>query len=366
MADKITGTARRRLLYLATSMNIGGTETNLFRLIEHFITEYDVTVAVLKETGYYGGVLSENGINVVRLPGFLAVLSYLNENKFDILHTSLYRANVIGRVAGRMAGVPVVISSRQAMDKWRSPWQVALDRLTDGLAHHIICNSKACLSALVKEGYPAQRASVIYTGIDPLVFNMAESKSAARTALGLPENEPVALMISRLHAEKGFDFMPLIASMMPKGIFVIAGDGPLKEPVSAELKKLGLYDRFRFLGWRQDIARLMRASDLMLMPSREESFPQAALEAAGCGLPVVGFDIGGMKELIDDGQSGFLVSHMNFQAFADCANKLVSDLPTAKRMGLLAYERSKTFTLKNMTAKTGELYASLLGEKTTT
>jgi glycosyltransferase involved in cell wall biosynthesis len=322
--------------------------------------EYDITVGVLKETGYFGGLLAENGINVVRLPGFWPLFSYLKSNKFDIIHSCLYRANVVARIAGRLAGVPAVISSRRAIDKWRAPWQVLLDRITDGLADKIICNSKAAQAAVINEGYPEQRTEVVYNGIDETEFNTNETKHSARQALNLPFDKPVALITSRLHNEKGADLIPMIAEKMPGVIFLVAGDGPLKSSIIDRANKLGIAARFHFLGWRKDVARLMRAADFMLMPSREESFPQAALEAAACGLPVVGFDIGGMRELIDDGQSGFLVSYMNIQAFIDAANILASDTGRACRMGQLAREKSRSFTMKNMFEKTEVVYRALL------
>jgi|GEM_PF-2310157 len=360
MAGKIMSMPRRHIFYLSTSLNIGGSETNLFRLVKHFMDEYDVTVAVLKEAGYFGGILAQNGIKVVHLPGIWAVASYLRKNSVDILHSFLYRANITGRIAGRIAGVPIIISSRRAIDKWRNAWQVVLNRLSDGLANHIVCNSQASSKELVNEGYPQSRISVIYNGVDNAVFNMNESQDSARNTLGLTPAEPIALIVARLHLEKGIDLLPAIASKMPRGIFVVAGDGPLKKPFIDELKKLGLFSRFVFLGWRQDVASLMRAADFMLMPSREESFPQAGLEAAACGIPIVGFDIGGMRELVEDGQSGFLVSYMNIQAFADAANIFAIDRARARRMGALACSKAVQYSLKAMLTRTEELYKSLL------
>jgi hypothetical protein len=140
-----------KLLYLITSLNIGGTEKFLVQLVDHLHDEYDITVCYMKDKGALGESLTQKGISVVSYPGFTGLIKFLKQEGFQLLHTFLYRANITGRIAGKIAGVPIIVSTRQAIDLWRRPYQVWLDLATERFSDLIIANSQATRDVLIKK-----------------------------------------------------------------------------------------------------------------------------------------------------------------------------------------------------------------------
>src|SRR3989339_1686908 len=139
-----------KVLYLATSLNIGGTEQFLASFVEGLHARYDFTIGYLKEKGYFGELLASRGYTVEHFPSLPRLFGYCRKHRFDILHTFLYRANILGRIAGRTAGVPVVVSTQQAMDIWKSRPLIWLDRCTVPLYDAVITNSRAAKEFMQK------------------------------------------------------------------------------------------------------------------------------------------------------------------------------------------------------------------------
>lgn len=350
--------AKPKVFYLSTSLNLGGTEKNMETFISGLRDRYDFTVGYLKQNGLVGKRLAEAGIEVRKFGGLLELAGYLKKNRFDIVQTFLYRANIMGRIAGMMAGCPVVLSTQQSIDSWKNPFFAWLDGFTARRwCRLIIANSNTAKEVLCdREGIPPEKIRVVYNGIDAPKFEEAPGSGRGAAAPSGAER-PVVVWTSRLHKEKGADLLPDIAAKVPKGSFVIAGDGPERYALETAVRLFGVEKRFSFLGWNQDVPGLLAASDLLLLPSREESFPLSVLEAMAAGLPVVAADVGGVRELVQDGKTGILVRKGDVQGFAAAVNRLAGDPALRKSMGESARKIARGFTESKMINSIDSVYS---------
>jgi glycosyltransferase involved in cell wall biosynthesis len=239
-----------------------------------------------------------------------------------------------------------------------------IDRLTSPLADAIMVNSRtAAESVLKREKFSAKKVRVVYNGIDHRALTATDSREKVRSTLGIAHSAPVIISVARLHREKGSDFIPEIAENVRSAVFLMVGDGEERKPLERDLGQRGLLNRFLFTGWRSDIADLLKASDIFLLPSREESFPQAILEAMACSLPVVAVEIGGVKELVNDRTSGFLVKAGNVKGFSEALNHLIENPDEMRRMGNEGYRISLQFSENKMVQDMRGLYQEQLSRK---
>jgi glycosyltransferase involved in cell wall biosynthesis len=335
-----------KLLYLITSLNIGGTEKFLVQLVDHLHDEYDITVCYMKDKGALGESLAQKGIPVVSYPGFTGLVKFMKQERFQLLHTFLYRANITGRIAGKIAGVPITVSTRQAIDLWRRPYQVWLDLATERFSDLIIANSQATRDVLIKkERVRPDKIEVVYNGVPPSISVKGRDRHAVRAALSIPDDAKVVISVTRLHYDKGTDYLAAIfKDVTEEAWFLIVGDGPERTRLAEQVQTMGLTDRTIITGWRNDIGDMLRTADVFLLPSREESFPQAVLEAMACGLPVVAADVGGVQELVKQGTTGILVRPGDTAGFSRALNELLSDRDRLQRTGDRGREKSSQFS----------------------
>ncbi|HBU69393.1 MAG TPA: hypothetical protein DEE98_03310 [Elusimicrobia bacterium] len=352
-----------KVFCLITSLNTGGTEKFLVTLLETLKNDYDFSVGYLKEKGYFGAYLEQKGFKVSKFSQVLLPLR-LKQLKPAIVHTFLYRANIVGRIAAKIAGVPAVISTQQAIDAWKNPVHTAADSLSSVFCDLIVANSKATKDILSsREGINPDKIEVVYNGINFGAFKPQKDRTEVRKALSLELDDTVVACVSRLHEEKGADLLPLIAEKVKNAVFIVAGEGPAREGMETRIKSLGLENRFKLLGERHDISDLLGASDIFLLPSREESFPQGILEAMASSLPVVASDVGGVSELVEDKRTGFLVEPLSVSGFAESLNYLIEHKGYSQNMGAQGREKSAGFTEEAMTANINILYQNILKEK---
>jgi glycosyltransferase involved in cell wall biosynthesis len=351
-----------RVLLLSTSLNIGGTEKFLFTLLDKLKDKYDFRIGYLKEKGAIGSSIEKRGFELKRFGSIFSLFFYLKKQNFDAVHTFLYRANIVGRLAAKIAGVPVIISTQQAIDDWKKPVHVFLDRWTAAFCDLIIANSvfaKNLMSS--REKIPQAKIAVVHNGIDPESFRARTNRTEARASLGIGPDAFVVVSVLRLHKEKGADLLLDIAERAPAAHFVVVGDGPLKASLQTRLKESRLDGRFLLLGFRDDIPDLLAMSDLFLLPSREESFPQAILEAFLAGLPVVASDVGGVRELVDEGKNGFLSRPGNVPEFVDLIDKIRKNAEKGKTMGENGRQKALSFSEKKMIIDVASIYDKLIG-----
>lgn len=364
MADKIN------ILHLITSLNIGGTEKYLLYITRALKSNFNFCVGYLKQEGHVADELKREGIQIYRLNNLYNLFRFLKKNKIYILHTHLYRANIIGRIIGKVANVPVIVSSQRSIDGWKKFYYVLLDRITARFNDCIIANSQETKKILIKrEKIEPDRISVIYNGVDIKDYVLGVGPTSLRTELKIGINTPVIGYVGRLHREKGVDLIPEIVSklkqIIPKFKFIIIGEGPFKEELKKYIKKYGLTEDIILLDCRQNILDYIAIMNIVILPSREESFPQVILEAMKMAKPVVATDVGGVKELVINDLNGILISPYNPEAFVKAICRILQDKNKAYAMGEAGKKHViENFPIDKMIKQTEQIYTKLIDEKT--
>ncbi|MCK5534719.1 glycosyltransferase [bacterium] len=360
------------VLHLITSLNVGGTEKYLLTLIKEQKSKFNVLVGYIKEKGLIGKELEELGIKVYKLNSLYKIYRFIKIRKIDILHTHLYRANILGRVIGKIASLPIIISSQQSIDNWKKFYHVWLDRFTACFIDCIITNSEVAKTILSRrEKVDNRKIHVVYNGVNTNIFNPRVKVNLIREKWGLGSKDFVVGSILRLHQEKGADYIPEIVlkvrEKIPEIKFLVVGDGPLKKRLEEKIKKLSLDKNFFLTGCRvpEDILPAVLSSfDLFFLPSKEESLPQAILEAMAMEKPVVATEVGGVAEVVLDGTTGKLVPSGDWLAFAENIVWMFNHREERVKMGEEGRKRViKLFSMDKMINQTQKIYEDLIKDK---
>lgn len=342
-----------RTSLVITGLGQGGAETQLVALSRHLASRGWRTEVVsllpparhAAETRRFVAELQSLGIPVwspgitsrtAPVRGLWALLTHWRARRPDMLCTFMFHANVVGRLVGRLARVPVVVSSVRN-ERFGPRWRERLEAATAGLCDVTVVNSEAVAASLAARGVVRRdRCRVIPNAVDFARFppRAPATRAAMREQLGLPHDAFVWLAVGRLYPHK--DHAALLRAVTrlrerhPSMRLAIAGDGPLRRVLRRQTCELSLGERVHWLGLRDDVPELLAASDAFVLPSRWEGSPNAVLEALAAAVPVTGTDVGGVRELIEDGRSGFIVPPGDVAALATAMERLMR-LPAEAR-----------------------------------
>ena len=342
-----------RIRFLITSLERGGAEKYL-SIVARGLAAHgeDVGVGYLKGAGPVAEELIAAGLPCRRV-GTDAV-RWLRRERPDILYGFLFHATIGARMAGRLAGVPRIVSSEQLMEMERGARMWAY-RSTWSLCDHYVAVAEAVRGFLTRRvGIPPQRITVIPSGLDPSAY-----PSAGRAQDGLVGS----VGHLRLNDQKGYRILLQAAARLPQARFVIAGDGPLKAPLEAEARRLGLADRVRFVGAVEKIPEFLAPISLYVQPSRWEGFPNALLEAMACAKAVVASNVAGIPEQVEVGRTGILVKPDDPNALAVALGSLLADPRRRAAMGRAARQRvAREFSERRLVERHADLFHELLAK----
>lgn len=242
-----------------------------------------------------------------------------------------------------------------------------LERFIGAEADLTICCSDHVRQELVQEyQVPSQRIAIIPCGVDAERFDVDADLTAFRQLLGEAPDK-IVLYVGRLDREKGIahllEAMARVLLAVPQGRLVIAGKGVLQEELAATARSLQIDDRVTFMGYVQDepLAALYRCADVLAVPSLYEPFGIVALEGMVCGKPVVASEVGGLTEIVVEGQTGLRVAPANASALARAITHLLSDEQAAARMGAAGRQRAEhEYNWPRVAAQTVAAYTSAL------
>jgi glycosyltransferase involved in cell wall biosynthesis len=367
-----------RILFLLTSLAYGGAETQVVRLaIRLKLRGWEVAVASLMPPKAYVEDLEAAGIPVFslgirrKLPDprpVLRLVQIIRKWRPDIVHSHMVHANLLARIVRFLAPIPVLICSARSIDEG-SRFREILYRLTDSLCDLTTQVSHAGLERYVRVGaVPRHKIRYIPNGVDTERFKPnLEDRLKFRKELGV--DGFVWLAVGRFDPPKDYPSMlQAFARVVHKHsntILLIAGDGPLRKTMENLARELGIEKRTKFLGIRQDIPQLMNAADAYVMSSSWEGMPNVLLEASATGLPIVATDVGGNREIVLDGVTGFLVPPRNPEALARTMLRIM-DLSDEERkeMGKRARKHIEVkFNLDRVVDLWEILYYELLEKK---
>ncbi len=342
-----------RIAYLATSMKLGGAEVQALSLAQQMRARgHEAIFISLVPVGPIVDEAKKVGVPAQSLgmrPGIpdpramLRLARILRAWKPDVLHSHMVHANLLARVVRPLTRIPVLISTVHNIDEGGALRMTGY-RLTHGLADLTTIISQAAAERYVRiKAVPEGELRVIPNGVDTTSFSYRpEWRSALRAELGLGD-EFLWLAVGRFEAAKDYPNMltsfSKILTQHPRSVLAVAGGGAGKPAMEEMAEKLGLKQSVRFLGLRRDVPGLMSAADGYVMSSAWEGLPMVLLEAASSCLPVVATDVGGNKEVVLEGENGFLVPPRNSDALASTMMRLMA-LPTAERRSLGARGRA--------------------------
>jgi len=334
---------------------------------------FDVHVAALR-----GGEVAEwlaragVGVTVLDLRGkadvtkLAKLVRLLREKRVQILHTHLFHADLAGRVAARLAGVPRLIHTVHVAEGRFRPWQYAWARLTANWCDRIVCVSKAVRDHHARRVHlPPSRYRIIPNGIDAAAYSAdPRRRRELRDRWGLRPGQTLIAFVGRLDEQKNVAlFLASVTALRHRrkdARVVIAGDGRQRGIVERFLRSGDASTWAVWLGQSPDVAGVLAAADVFVQSSRWEGLPLTVLEAMAAGLPVVATAAGGTKEAIEHGVSGLLVEPGDRAGLTAAIERLMNDPPERERLGRAARRRvNERFSIDANVSAHARLYMQL-------
>jgi glycosyltransferase involved in cell wall biosynthesis len=354
------------VLHAQKVAGISGSEAHLLQLLPDLRGRgWDVRFLMLHEdedgAWEFADALRERGVPLddIRLRAdvdpiaFGEVTAYLARVRPRILHTHLVHADVYGQLAGSVSRVPLRLSTKHGFNEFREGrWFGFADRSVGSLVHVHIAISQGLAQYLAEtEGFDEEDFEIVHYGI-----------ASAGAAEPYPGTEPRLLCIGRLIPIKGhlvlLRALAQARARVPGVVLDIAGRGPLEPALKAYARELGVEDAVRFLGFVSPVQKAIEDAAIVVVPSLGEGFGMVALEAMERARPVIVSAVGGLPEIVADGESGVVAPPADAEALADAIVTLAGDLPRAVRMGRSARERALTqFTPERCVERVEGLYA---------
>jgi glycosyltransferase involved in cell wall biosynthesis len=375
---------KRSVLQLVSSFHQGGSErqaVQLARLLKES-GRYEVSLACLDVSGVLRDEAERLGLGDIpeyRLTSFYdrnmitqlrRFARFLREGEISIVHTHDFYTNIFGMTAARMARVPVRIASRRETMGWRTGAQKSVERLSYRMAHAIVANAEAVRQQLIKEGVRSDKIITITNGLDmdrveppqglsredilalfdlPRDFNLRFVTIVANLRHPVKDHPTFLRAASRVHASN------------PDARFVIAGEGELMAPMREMARQLGLEQVTHFIGGCERVAELLSVSSVCVLSSKAEGFSNSILEYMAARRPVVVTDVGGAREAVVEGKTGYIVPPGDDEAMADRITRLLNQPEQARAMGEMGRKRvEELFSCRAQLGRAESLYDRLL------
>lgn len=364
------------LVRMITWLPIGGIERRLVSVLPRLRDRgYNVRLVCLRELGALAGELRDSGIPVDLIPlksrldpvGLRRLAAYLRAHDASVVHTHMYRSNVPGTIAARLAGIPVNFAQVHNVDTWESSRQRQLDRFLTRWRTGVICVSGAVQRDVIGTlGIPERRAPILYNGSDTERFRPdAALGRQSRQALGVAPDRLIVLVPARIHSNKNplgvvRAFREVRRRVATNPLLLWAGKGPMEDRLREAIATEDLGESFRLLGARDDMPALYNAADVVLLSSSKEGFSNAVVEALACGKPVIAADVGGNAEAISSPEVGWIHEAGSHEQLATQLAEALSDRQALAARAESCRRRGLRFSLDALVDETDALYRSAL------
>lgn len=359
-----------RIAFVITELEIGGAEKALVELVTRLNRqEWAPSVIALGGEGALVGPLRSAGIPTVCLGlksrqvarGMVRLRDVLARLEPVLIQTFLFHANLLTRVVAKtLSPRPCLVAGLRVAEREKG-WHNLLDRLTVPGLDAAVCVSEGVRQfALQRLGIEERRLFVIPNSIDCRAIEPIVPRT--RVELGLPDEAQIVLFVGRLHRQKGVDLLlqawQATAARVPHAWLVLAGDGPDGEQLRRQSVGLAepLRNRIVWLRARRDVIALMKAADLLVLPSRWEGMPNVILEAMACSLPVIATSVEGSSELVVPGETGWLIPPGDSLALAAVLLESLADPSIRREFGRNGRKRAESLYSP---ARTTEAYERL-------
>lgn len=363
-----------KIAHIITDLDIGGAEMMLLKTLrnvkdkkyEHFVISLDPKRDALRkeieQEGFKVYALSLSARNF--LFSFIKLFMILRKEKPKIAHSYLFHADIFGRIAAKLAGVPIVVSSLRNENIGGRMRELILG-MTDFCVDRVTAVSRNVAELHIRKGTTKKKdVTIIYNGVE---FETSEGKnrSAIRQGLGIGKDVFLLLTIANLEPKKGHIFLlEALSKLKNKGYgfkMFIVGSGKEANRLEDEIKNRDLKNEVLLMGRIRNLSDLLSAADVFILPSLWEGLPNALLEAMSAGLPVIATRVGGIPEVLTDGETGILVDPKDSGALAGAIERLLRDEKLRAVLSRNAQEYTKKyFDIKNTVVELDRFYAELL------
>ncbi len=374
------------LLYVITKLELGGAQTHLLSLIRGIDRrKFNVFLFTARDGFLVDEALAIAGLSVFRSPflerridpfrdlfTFISLYFFIKKNKIGLVHTHSSKAGVLGRLAAGAAGVRRIIhtvhgwSFHEHQSGWIYRSFLFLEKFCAGFTHRLIVVSARDEQRGRENGIvPLEGYCVIRCGINREDFKREDQRGRARREFGFGELDLVVGMVACFKPQKApLDFIRLAAELktaLPGVKFVLAGDGILRGAITALVREAGLEKDIVLTGWRRDVGSVLSALDVFVLTSLWEGLPVAVLESMAAGVAVVATDTGGIRDVIVQGDTGYLVPTGDIRGMRDRVLELLGNPELRMTVSRRAAEfiAGSEFTSGHAVRKIEALYSNM-------
>lgn len=360
-------TAPARLLWLVDSLGAGGAEALVVTYAEAVRGRQEFYVACLSGAdGVNAQRLRSLGVPVIDLrarnlrdvAAFRRLLAAIREHRIELVHAHLTYSSIWSAIASRLTGVPAIASLHVSPRATRTLKDSALHRVATDLRDRllrailnrwsriVVMVSGALRDDYLARGLKSAKMRVVHNGIELDRFRRPREEARARLEreLHVPRGVPVVATVAVLRPKKGIEVLLEAVPRVRDAVFVIIGDGPLRDEWTRLAESRGVADRVRWAGYRKDVDALLAGCDLFVHPSLDDAFPTVLLEAMAAGLPIVASSVGGIPEIVTPGVTGELVPPGDAGALASAVNALLGSDDTLRLMRAAAESHASRFS----------------------
>lgn len=376
---------RLRILQIVDGFRMGGAENKLWELIERLDTEkYEISLANVGPTGPLQSQFEKLGIEMFHFPRrfsfdplpLLQLRRLIRARQIDIIQTTLLWADIIGGVAAWWAKAPAMISWETVTHNG-DPYHNNLQRRLgyEWVMKHcdliVAVSHEVGNSVQQQRRIPPEKIRVIHYGVDLQKFfpRRDEAALAKRRELGVASADLLIAITARLEPLKGhryfIDAFAPVVKQFPQVQAIFVGDGSLRRELEQQAQLLGLGNHIKFLGVRKDVSEILSAIDLLVLPALGgEGLPNVLLEGMACAKPVIATRVGGVPELVREGENGYLVPPEDVPALQKALIHALADRQRLRRMAEVARRIVEDeFSLRLQVSRFEEIFDRLAAEK---
>jgi glycosyltransferase involved in cell wall biosynthesis len=365
--------ARPRVCLVVGQLTIGGLERQLFLLASGLARgAFDVTVVSMARGGVWASTLRQLNVRVEELERrgrldwrrLMAMRGWFKALRPDIVYSFNYETNAYARLAGLLAGVPILVTGERGI--YMSGMMTLVERLLNPFTECVICNAEAVRRDLVdRVGLPEHKLITIRNAVVISPVTRPDERQTARRLIGAADDEIIVGTVARLVWEKNLSMLVEVASHLrdtPVNLrYCIVGSGPEEGVVRAAIRSQKLEDRFILPGQIEDARSLLPGFDLFALTSTTEGLPNTVMEAMAAGLPCVCTDVGGLRELVEPGMTGYLVASDDRRGFAARILELALDPERRTIMGQAGRHRiSAGYSVDRLVSQVEQIFLRLL------
>lgn len=382
---------RIRILHIITNLPVGGAQDNTLITVEKLDrSKYDVSLMCANQGRWVKRALAMKDLNVIFVNeltrrihifndfiAFWKIYNIIKIQNFEIVHTHSSKPGFLGRIAAKLAGVPIIIHTihgfpfHDFMNPLLKRFFIHVERFLSQLSDKLITVSTLNLEKAVKLRFANRRKFMnIYSGIDFEKFDVDVNPEAKRKDLRILNGEKIVGMVGRLSEQKApLDFVkaiPEVLKVRQDVRFLLVGDGELREKTLKLSRKLHVDSQLTILGFREDVPELLHIFDVFVLTSLWEGLGRSLTEAMYTGRAVVATNVEGVPELVKNGETGILVEPKDVKSIAKGIISLLSDEKKAAKMGYAAAQRiNESFRAGVMVRNLERVYQNLISAKTT-